>query len=319
MKKISQYFRVLESTGSWYKLLHPATNEIVQARLPGKHRLLNKQETNPVAVGDFVITEPVSDGTYIIQDVKPRTNAVVRSATHGKKGAHVICTNVDVSCIVQSLHEPDYKTGLIDRFMIATSIYEESQVAIIINKLDLAFESDFKELLELKELYESLNATVLFTSVKDEELLNETRNFLKGKTVSFTGPSGVGKTSLLNALEPGLNHKVGEISNWSNKGKHTTTFARLIPFSDGETFIIDTPGIREFGLFEVESQDLDLLFPEMAGPRKNCHFYNCTHEHEPNCRVTEALERGEISESRYKSYLSMLYELQEKEKKASKR
>jgi len=313
MSSNKTYYRVLESTGSWYKLLMPDTS-IVMARVPGKHRLKEKIETNPVSVGDWVTADLVEDGTYIIQETRERTNAVVRTATHGKRGNHIICCNVDVGCIVQSLKDPEFRTGLIDRFMIATALYESSKVCVIINKMDLAVEEDFEELENIKNLYESLQADVLFVSIFEEESMEELRNYIKDKTVSFTGPSGVGKTSLLNALDSSINHKVGEISEWSNKGKHTTTFARLVPVTSGG-FIIDTPGIREFGMAEIKLNELDLLFTDFEGFRENCKFYNCTHIHEPGCSVTDAVESGEIAESRYKSYISMFYDIESKKKK----
>ncbi|TNE70847.1 ribosome small subunit-dependent GTPase A [bacterium] len=308
-----QKVRVLESTGSWYKvLLHDGT--VINARIPGKFRLSGKEETNPVAVGDWVDLSPVDDGTYQINTIHNRTNAVVRTATHGKKGKQIICANVDVACIVQSVKKPEYKLGLIDRFLAATYVYEESQPAIIINKADLADENDLELIQEWAPIYENLGIPVLVLSSESEKSINELKKFIGSKTVSFTGPSGVGKTTLMNALDSNLEHKTGEVSDWSNKGKHTTTFARLVPISNGG-FIVDTPGIREFGIAEIDANELDLVFPDFNPHRENCKFYNCTHKHEPGCKVRDAVEQGAIYQSRYKSYLSMLNEVEEKEKR----
>lgn len=304
-----EYARVLESTGSWYKLLLP-TNEIVDARTVGKLRLIDKKQTNPVAVGDWVRVTPVEDGTYSIVEIKERDNAVVRSATHGKRGKQIICCNVDVACIVQSLHEPEFKLGLIDRFMVATSLYERSKTCIILNKIDLKEDKDEFDLDELKQIYAKLDTDVLFVSINKPETIEVLREYIKGKTVSFTGPSGVGKTSLLNALDPSINHRVGEISHFSNKGKHTTTFARLVPVYSGG-FIIDTPGIREFGMAEVQLNELDLLFPDFDEFRSQCKFYNCSHLHEPGCAVLQAVEDERIAFSRYTSYESMFNDIKE--------
>ena len=307
------FARVLESTGSWYKLRLP-DETIVDARTPGKLRLINKDQTNPVAVGDWVSFEKVEDGTYTILEVQERKNAVVRTATHGKRGKQIICANVDVACVVQSLHNPDYKLGLIDRFIAAVSLYEESKVCVIINKMDLHEPIDNEDLDEAKAIYSKLGIDFLTVSIHDSKSIEMLREYVNNKTISFTGPSGVGKTSLLNALDPNLNHKVGEISSWSNKGKHTTTFARLIPIETGG-FIVDTPGIREFGIAEIEANDLDMLFADFEPFRQDCKFYNCTHNDEPNCKVKEAVENDSIHLSRYLSYLSMLDELHLQKKK----
>jgi ribosome biogenesis GTPase len=304
--------RVLESTGSWYKLLL-AQGDIVQARVPGKFRLTGKEETNPIAVGDWVDADAVEDGTFQITYIHERKNAVVRTATHGKKGKHILCSNVDYACIVQSVKQPEYRLGLIDRFLAATLVYEDAKPAIIINKMDLANSIDFETIQIWRQIYEKMDIPVLLLNATSQQSMEVLKKFIENQTVSFTGPSGVGKTTLMNALDDTLAHKTGEISEWSNKGKHTTTFARLVPISSGG-FIVDTPGIREFGIAEIEANELDLLFPDFEQARENCKFYNCTHRHEPDCKVRDAVNDGQIAQSRYKSYLSMMEELETKKK-----
>ena len=297
--------RVIQSTGSWY--LVDTDGEITECRLPGRFRLEDKEVTNPIAVGDMVDFSVNNDGTGTIEVIKDRTNYITREATHGKKGQQILVSNLDQACVVQSIKKPRLKEGFIDRFLVTCEAYEVKPV-IIINKMDLAKSGGLEFAEELRELYTSLGYEFLTTSLKDEESLNALKELLKDKISAFIGPSGVGKTSLVNAIDPNYDLKVGEISDFSNKGKHTTTFARLIPLSFGG-YIADTPGIREFGLVNIEPWELSLFFPEMLEPREHCKFNNCTHHHEPKCGIAEAFEKGEIAASRYNSYLNMLESL----------
>lgn len=297
--------RVIQSTGSWY--LVDTGDKIVESRLPGRFRLDEKEVTNPIAVGDYVDLSINKDETGTIENIETRENYITRQATHGKRGEQILVSNLDQACIVQSIKKPRLKEGFIDRLLVTCEAYEVKPV-IIINKMDLAKQGGKDFANELQELYTGLGYTVLQTSIEDKKSLEALKEMLKGKTSAFIGPSGVGKTSLINAIDPNYELKTGEISDFSNKGKHTTTFARLIPLSFGG-YIADTPGIREFGLVNIEPYELSLFFPEMLEPREHCKFHNCTHNHEPKCGVAEAFEHGEIAASRYQSYLNMLESL----------
>lgn len=294
--------RVIQSTGSWY--LVDTGEEIIESRLPGRFRLEEKKVTNPVAVGDWVDFTKNEDNTGAIEKIHERENYVTRQATHGKRGEQILVSNLDYACVVQSIKRPKLKEGFIDRFLVTCEAYEVTPL-IVLNKLDLAKSGGIAFAEELKNLYESLGYQFITTSIENEDSLDNLKKLLAWKTSAFIGPSGVGKTSLINALDPVYDFKVGEISDFSNKGKHTTTFARLIPLSIGG-YLADTPGIREFGLVDIEPWELSLFFPEMLEPRKQCKFHTCTHQHEPKCGVAEAFENGEIAPSRYHSYLSML-------------
>lgn len=294
--------QVIQSTGSWYQV--KSNTDEIQCRLPGRFRLTNKQETNPIAVGDWVDFSMNEDGSGTIEKIHERENYITRKATHSKKGEQILVANLDQACVVVSIKKPTLKEGFIDRFLVTCEAYEVKPV-IIVNKMDLAKSGGNEFAEELDDLYTSLGYTYLPTSIKDEQSLQQLKEILKDKTSAFIGPSGVGKTSLINALDPDLNFKVAEVSDFSNKGKHTTTFARLIPLSFGG-YIADTPGVREFGLVNIEPWELSLFFPEMLEPREHCQFSNCTHNHEPKCGVAEAFEAGEIAPSRYQSYLNML-------------
>jgi len=297
--------RVIQSTGSWY--LVDTGNKIVESRLPGRFRLDEKEVTNPIAVGDHVEITINDDETGTIETIETRENYITRQATHGKRGEQILVSNLDQACVVQSIKKPRLKEGFIDRLLVTCEAYEVKPV-IIINKMDLAKQGgkDFAD--ELQELYSGLGYAILQTSIEDEDSLEKLKDLLKDKTSAFIGPSGVGKTSLINAIDPNYALKTGKISDFSNKGKHTTTFARLIPLSFGG-YIADTPGIREFGLVNIEPYELSLFFPEMLEPREHCKFHNCTHNHEPKCGVADAFENGEIAASRYQSYLNMLESL----------
>ena len=294
--------RVIQSTGSWY--LVDTGEEIVESRLPGRFRLDEKEVTNPVTVGDHVEISVNDDGTGNIEHIDTRENYITRQATHGKRGEQILVSNLDQACVVQSIKKPRLKEGFIDRFLVTCEAYEVKPV-IIINKMDLAKQGGKEFAQELKELYTGLGYMVLLTSIEDSDSLEALKELLKDKTSAFIGPSGVGKTSLINAVDPSYTLKTGETSDFSNKGKHTTTFAQLIPLSFGG-YIADTPGIREFGLVNIEPWELSLFFPEMLEPREHCKFHNCTHNHEPKCGVAEAFENGDIAASRYQSYLNML-------------
>jgi len=297
--------RVIQSTGSWY--LVDTGIKIVESRLPGRFRLDEKEVTNPIAVGDHVEISINDDDTGTIDTIETRENYITRQATHGKRGEQILVSNLDQACVVQSIKKPRLKEGFIDRLLVTCEAYEVKPV-IIINKMDLAKQGGKDFANELQELYSGLGYAILQTSIEDDDSLEKLKDLLKDKTSAFIGPSGVGKTSLINAIDPNYALKTGEISDFSNKGKHTTTFARLIPLSFGG-YIADTPGIREFGLVNIEPYELSLFFPEMLEPREHCKFHNCTHNHEPKCGVADAFKNGEIAASRYQSYLNMLESL----------
>lgn len=294
--------RVIQSTGKWYKVT--ADDNTIEARLPGKFRLDAKEVTNPIAVGDYVDFETENDGTGIIRKIKERKNYIPREATHGRRGEQVLVSNVDRAWVVQSIRKPRLNTGFIDRFLVTCEAYEVP-AGIIINKKDLANQKDLRLIEDKCELYENLGYEFLSTSIHDKDSLQQLADHLKNQTSVFIGPSGVGKTSLLNAIDPDIDLKVNEISSYSNKGKHTTTFAKLIALSSGG-YIVDTPGIREFGIVNITKSELSLYFPEMREPREHCKYYNCTHFHEPKCGVVEAFEEGKIDPDRYHSYLNIL-------------
>jgi ribosome biogenesis GTPase len=294
--------RVIQSTGSWY---HVRTDvEMVECRLPGRFRLESKEVTNPIAVGDWVDFSMNADGTGSIEAIQERENYITRKATHGKKGEQILVSNLDQACVVQSIKKPRMKEGFLDRFLVTCEAYEVSPL-IILNKMDLAKAGGLQYAQDLNDLYTQLGYRFITTSVHDEESIARLQDLLKDQTSAFIGPSGVGKTSLINTVDPSYNLKVTQVSDFSNKGKHTTTFARLIPLSFGG-YIADTPGIREFGLVNIEPWELSLFFPEMLAPRQHCQFTNCTHAHEPKCGVIDAFDNGEIAASRYNSYLNML-------------
>lgn len=299
--------RVIQSTGSWYKVKTNA--ELIESRLPGRFRLDEKEVTNPIAVGDWVDISMNDDGTGTIEEIEERRNYITRQATHGRRGEHVLVSNLDRAFVVQSIRKPKMKEGFIDRFLVTCEAYEV-EASIIINKLDLATKNDAKYLEEVRDLYESLGYSVFTTSILDSDSLSPLKNVIAGNTTAFVGPSGVGKTSLLNTIDPNYSEKVGEVSSYSDKGKHTTTFAKLIEIENGG-FIVDTPGIREFGLFNIEPWELSLYFPEMLEPRQHCKFNTCTHIHEPNCGVVAAFEEGLIDANRYNSYINMLESIED--------
>lgn len=297
--------RIIQSTGKWYKV--DTGNKVIDCRLPGKFRLNKKEVTNPVAVGDNVQIQIEEDNTGSIIKIANRKNYIPRKATHGRRGEQILASNIDRAWVVQSVKNPKLNTGFIDRFLVTCEAYE-LHGGIIINKADLTNDKERGYLNDLALDYFNLGYPTVIISTKKEMNLENLIGELRNKTSVFIGPSGVGKTSILNKIEPNANFKVGEISSYSNKGKHTTTFARLVPLHFGG-YIVDTPGVREFGLVQIEKSELSLYFPEMIEPRRYCRFNNCTHFHEPGCGVIAAYQEGDITASRYNSYLNILESL----------
>ncbi len=304
---------VIRTTGSWYKVLvQSGETTIVDCRLRGNYRLRGNKQTNPVAVGDHVRFEMQDDGTGLIHEVQDRTNYIVRRATKLSKQTHVIAANIDLLCIVATLGLPRTSTGFIDRLLVTAEAYH-IPAAILFNKSDLLVDDELRALQdELAGLYRSVGYPVLEVSALTGSGLDEVKQLIAGRTVLFSGHSGVGKSALLNALSPGLGLKVGTLSDWSLKGRHTTTFAEIHPVQLStsqaplSTYLIDTPGIKEFGMVDFSVQELSHFFPEMKAVLHGCRFANCTHRHEPGCAVLQALVEGRISAERYHNYLGII-------------
>lgn len=303
--------RVVQSTGSWYEVAYQIEDETsyINCRLPGRFRLKDMDVTNPITVGDYVQFEINEDDTGSIEKIEDRQNYLVRQSTHHQQDSQILVANIDCAYAVLAIRKPKPKQGFLDRFLITCEAYQIS-AGIVLNKMDLAKKEDKATINFLTRFYEDLGYRVFSTTVKDPKSLNPLKESLKGQTSVFIGPSGVGKTSLLNQIDPSLDRKIGDISSYNEKGKHTTTFAKLLPLHSGG-YLVDTPGIREFGLVNIEPWELSLFFPEMLEPRKHCKFNNCTHSHEPGCGVIKAFEEGDIHPNRYDSYLNILESLEE--------
>lgn len=303
--------RVVESTGKWYEVSYDEDGgmQTINCRLPGRFRLNENGLTNPLSVGDYVEIEINDDGTGSIEKIGDRKNYLIRKSTHHQQGNQILASNIDCAYAVQAIKKPRFKQGFLDRFLVTCEAYQIS-AAVIINKIDLANEQDTDQIAHLKDLYESLGYPVMTTSIKDEQSLKTLKEELKDETSVFVGPSGVGKTSLLNHIDPDIDRKVGDVSDYNEKGVHTTTFAKLLPLNIGG-YLVDTPGIKEFGLVNIDPWELSLFFPEMLESRQRCKFNNCTHSHEPGCGVMQAFEEGAIDPNRYDSYLKILDSLQE--------
>lgn len=293
---------VMRSTGSWYDV-RTAEGKTIACRIRGKFRLDDIKETNPIAVGDRV--EFTLDNTEgIITGILDRDNYMVRQSIKKSSHAHVIAANIDQAMIVATLKLPRTSLGFIDRFLVAAESFRIPQT-IVFNKTDLLSEKDQVQQHALIELYKTIGVNCVETSALREEQ-DEVRKNLEGKITLLSGHSGVGKSTLLNKLAPHIEQRTNEISGYSDKGMHTTTFAEMFPLND-TTFIIDTPGIKEFGLIDMSREELSDYFPEMREVRLNCKFgARCLHLTEPKCAVLSAVETGEISQSRYASYYSMV-------------
>ncbi len=295
---------VIKSTGSWYRV-RLSDGELVDCRLKGKFRIKGLRSTNPVAVGDEVTVEQV-DETYAITTIAERKNYLVRKSTNLSKQIHILAANVDQVLLITSIVQPRVPTGLIDRILVAAEAYGIPAI-IVFNKFDLCDEEDIDLVAERMATYDPIGYKCIVTSVESGKGIKAVKEQLIGKTTLLTGQSGVGKSSLINAVEPLLDLKTGDVSTFNEKGQHTTTFAEMHPLSFGGD-IIDTPGVRSFGMIDFEKEHLSHYFPEMRALLGECKFNNCVHVNEPGCVVKAAVEEGEISDRRYQSYLNLYFD-----------
>lgn len=294
---------VIRNTGSWYTVL--ADDKTTwECKVKGNFRLKGIRSTNPVAIGDRVVFDQLDDDTGLINGIEDRKNYVIRKSTNLSKQSHIIAANVDQCFLFVTIRQPETSTTFIDRFLASSEAYR-IPVVLIFNKTDLLDEED-RELLEgMVHLYNTVGYECRCVSAKTGEGVEELRGMLEGNVTLLSGNSGVGKSTLINCLYPDLNLKTSEISDAYNTGKHTTTFSAMFPVG-GNGYIIDTPGIKGFGTFDMEREEVSHYFKDIFRFSSACRFNNCTHTHEPGCAVREAVERHDISQSRYNSYLSML-------------
>lgn len=296
---------VIKSTGSWYQVA-TKDNKLVDCRIKGKFRTQDIKTTNPIAVGDNVEFEPEPDQeTGVITKLYDRKNYIIRKSVNLSKQAQIIAANLDQAFLIVTLASPRTSLGFIDRFLVTAEAYD-IPAGIIFNKLDLFSDEGLEVLADYKAIYENIGYPCYEVSAIEGTNLQDVQNLLKEKTTLFTGHSGVGKSTLINQLIPDKELKTGAISDWSDKGQHTTTFAEMHLLPQGG-YLIDTPGIRELGIIDIEKQELGHFFPEMRERLNECRFHNCRHINEPGCSVLEAVEEGEIDESRYDSYLSIYH------------
>lgn len=288
---------VVRATGSWYDVLHDGA--MLRCRIRGKLRLKGVRSTNPVVVGDEAVCE-ADGGDCVIVDIVPRRNYVIRRASNLSKESHIIAANVDQALLMVTLRSPETPKEFADRFLVTCEAYKVP-AAILLSKIDL---QDAEAVAEFRAVYEGAGYRVLEVSVREGRGVEEVRELLAGRTTLVSGNSGVGKSTLIQAIDPSLDIRTGEISESHHKGRHTTTFSTMYPLAGGGA-VIDTPGIKGFGLIDIDEAELWHYFPEMMRVAPACRFYNCTHTHEPGCAVTEAVKAGEIAWPRYESYLKI--------------
>ena len=295
---------VTKSTGSWYTVYDKDGNR-VDCRLKGKFRIKGIKSTNPVTVGDHVKFEfEEGKNTGVINEIFDRKNYIIRKSVKLSKQTHIIASNIDIAFLIVTIENPPTFPGFIDRFLATAEAYSIPTV-ILFNKMDLYTADLMAKKEELEAIYKSIGYTCIDISATEKMNIDEVKTLMFDKTTMFSGHSGVGKTTLINAIEPLLNLKTAEISKVHKQGLHTTTFAEMFELSFGG-FIIDTPGIKGFGVVDFEPDEITDYFPEFFKLKKSCKFNNCLHINEPQCAVKEALEKGKVAFSRYKSYLQMI-------------
>jgi ribosome biogenesis GTPase len=291
---------VFRSTGSWYEVKDLVQGRMYSCRLKGKFKIKNLKVTNPIAVGDKVLFDPEEAR---IEDILPRENYVIRQSVHKSAHAHLLAANVDQLVLIATLKSPRTSLGFIDRFLVTAETFRIPAI-LVFNKIDLYDTEELDYLEQVGEMYTDLGYGFATTSALEGKGIEELRETLKGKTTLISGHSGVGKSTLMNTLLPELELATSEISDFSDKGVHTTTFAEMFEPEEG-TRIIDSPGIKELGLIDIEKEELAHYFPEFRRLMGQCKFHNCLHINEPKCAVKQGVENGELYISRYNSYLSM--------------
>ncbi len=295
---------VIKSTGSWYTVL-TENKTILECRIKGLFRIKEIKTTNPIAVGDKVEFEMEADGRGVIHSIEERKNYIIRKSINLSKQSHILASNIDQALLIVTLAMPRTSTGFIDRFLLTAEAYH-IPVSIIFNKIDLFADADvMEELNQFISIYERIGYKCYKVSATKNIDIDILKEITTDKTTLIAGHSGVGKSTLINAMDNNLDLKTGEISDAHSKGKHTTTFAEMHPLSYGG-FIIDTPGIKELGLVDMEKEEISDYFPEMRAIRNNCKFNNCLHLNEPKCAIIDAVDNGEIAVSRYNSYLGIM-------------
>jgi len=301
--------RVFRSTGSWYEVL-TEDKIFLPCRTVGKMRLKETKATNPIAVGDYVVyekTEKEESGT--ISEVLSRENYVIRQSPRKKHLLHIIASNIDQAILIVTMRNPGLKQGFIDRYLLMTEPFN-IPVYIVFNKGDIYTDEDLLEFQYLKDIYEKIGYTVFISSALENKGIQQIKNILKDKTTLLGGQSGVGKSSILNAIEPGLDQRTGTLSEYTGKGQHTTTFAEMFELTDGGN-IIDTPGLKTLSFNYLEAKDVAHNFKEFFAASSACKFADCLHRNEPKCAVKAGIESGEISELRYQNYTFILEEIEE--------
>ncbi|MCW3088452.1 MAG: rsgA [Sediminibacterium sp.] len=297
--------RIYKSTGSWY-VAKTADGRFYNARIKGIFKIDEITSTNPLAVGDEVEmeVEDIQEESAMIDHIYDRRNYVARISPHNKRLHHIIASNLDQSILFATLKDPKTSQGFMDRFLVSCESYHIPAV-IVFNKSDLYRKKELEKFSLLKEIYEAIGYKVVLASVQNKEGVDEVKSLLKDKTTLLSGHSGVGKSTFINAVFPKFNLRTQEVSGWSGKGLHTTTFAEMFDLDTGG-HIIDTPGLRELGLVDITKQELSQYFPEMRALINDCQFNNCMHINEPGCAVKNAVNAGTVSVDRYASYLTIL-------------
>ena len=302
---------VYKSTGSWY-IVKAEGGRVFNARIKGKFKIDSITSTNPIAVGDKVNIEMENEdeGSVVINEISPRKNYITRQSPHNKNQHHIVAANLDQSLLFATLKDPKTSQGFIDRFLVASEAYHVPAV-IVFNKTDLYKKKELEKFDNVKSIYEAIGYTVQAMSIVNNTGTDEVENLLKDKVTLLSGHSGVGKSSFINTVFPELTLKTQDVSGWSGKGLHTTTFAEMFDLLIGGK-IIDTPGLREFALMDIPRQELSHFFPEMRALINDCQFNNCMHLNEPGCAIKEAVNNGSISIDRYVSYCNILDSIKEK-------
>ena len=298
---------VIKNTGNIYSV--KTDSGVVECRIKGNFRLKDIKSTNPVAVGDYVKISMREDNTAYISEILPRRNYIVRKASNLSKQSHILAANVDICLLVVTVNYPATSTTFIDRFLASAEAYRVP-VVLVFNKTDLYNDEELATMEQLITLYESIGYRCLRTAATEGKGIEEIKEIINGHVTLLAGNSGVGKSSLVNAVSPETAARIGEISKIHNKGMHTTTYSEMFELMPG-SYLVDTPGVKGFGTYDMEIEEIADYFIEIFECSKGCRFGNCTHLHEPGCAVIEAVERGDIALSRYSSYLSMIEEKKE--------